>query len=184
MREVSKPGTSRLKKTLEQANEENPTRLLLHRFVGHRHLAYVRIGRRIPPIQYCQSSCVSAERFGDEYYVVARGRAGGILAVDRVGGLEIPQSVIDDMNSQFAGLASNRAIIVSSKSDQKSLVAKSSNGTRVETNVEHYETPTHWVTVITTIVYDKTTGEVLDVEVTVQKIKKPNAEITDGGGKN
>ena len=81
------------------------------------------------------------------------------VAADTIGGREISRGLIDTTCAQVAVIPASNAKVVAGKGEPPTRVIKNSWETTVATAMEHYETPTHCISVTTTIVRHAMTGE-------------------------
>ena len=116
--------------------------------------------------QECSSNCVHAQQVGDEHFLITKGRAGEIVDIDRLGGPDLPTSVVDDINRQLAGLppsADNHQVTVQH-------IQTKSGDTTTETIVSTYKTSTETVVVVTVIIRNAA-GDIIGVSTKEYRFK-------------
>jgi len=104
----------------------------------------------------CQSNCAQAELMGKQYYVVARGYDGAVVAMAAIESPDIPLTVIARLNARLASDA---------------IAPQGCTPPCVDVTTETYETPTELI-VVTTYIYFDANGNVSDVQVHTQRFKK------------
>ena len=132
----------------------------------------------IPPSDACQANCVYTTEIGGDYFVVARGFDGQVVAIEPIdglpAGLRIREGLLVD-SGHVAGFGSDSAEAVAFD-EGPSDDPETFSGSMTESVIQRYETATQWVIVIPTVLRDVASGEVLDLAVSVQQIGKPASD--------